>query len=361
MKKILVYYDSMNPKGGIERVLANLFNMVCKDYEVTVLTCDDLNSSYELSPNIARISMFKNRELNMNKSRVYRIRQILKSLLFNHKFLKKIVDDFDYIYIATPLTALELYLLGKKVRRKTVVSEHASYYACNRVYKMIRKIVYPKMYIVSVPTKTDTQMYLKNSCNAIYIPHLSTFNADEKNFVNNKIALNVGRLTNDKQQILLLKIWKKLKEQKKLNGWSLRIVGEGELRTVLEEYILENDLSDCVTLVSITSRIDLEYANANLFLFTSKMEGFGMVLLEAMAFGVPCISFDCHSGPRDIIKNNYNGYLIDCYDEEKYSSTIDKVINNEELLDELSKNAYKTINEWDNESIIKLWKMKIFE
>ena len=81
-----------------------------------------------------------------------------------------------------------------------------------------------------------------------------------------------------------------------------------------------------------------------------------MVLLEAMSFSVPCISFDCPSGPRDIVKDGYNGYLISCYDKEMYSK---KIIDYMKLEDnkkkQMSKNAGETIAEWNNEKIIDRW------
>ena len=81
-----------------------------------------------------------------------------------------------------------------------------------------------------------------------------------------------------------------------------------------------------------------------------------MVLLEAMAFGIPCISFDCPSGPRDIIENEKNGYLVPNGDTEAFKNTLEKLLS----LDEAEKNkliegAYKTVNEWDTDRIMSLW------
>lgn len=359
MKKILVYYDSMHSKGGIERVIANLFNVLSKYYCVTILTTDDTSSIYELSNRIKMISMHNKRKLNMNRSKIHRVKTILLSLSFNINFLKKVVNNYDYIYVATPLNTLEVFLSDKAVRKKIVVSEHASYYAGNILFKFVRKFIYPKLSIISVPTTKDTHIYKNMNCNSIYIPHLCTFRSQNANF-NNKIALNVGRLTADKQQILLLKMWKELQYRNLLNGWILRIVGDGELKNELQNYINDNNLSSCVELLGSTNYIEQEYEKASIFLFTSKAEGFGMVLLEAMAYGLPCIAFDCPSGPRDIVKNNVNGFLIDCFDLKIYEEKICLLLSDDELLRKLSYGALQTVKNWDNEKIIDIWKEKVF-
>lgn len=361
MKKILIYFDSMHTKGGIERVISNLLNSLVDYYNITLLTCDDTNSSYDISDKITFISMNKSRFLDMEKSKLHRIFTIIKSMYSNIRYLKNIVDEYDYIYVATPLTALETYLLGKKYRSRIVVSEHASYYAGNIVYQTIRKHIYPKMYVISVPTTTDTELYKKNKCNAIYIPHMCPYKAVKNKKCNNRIALNVGRMTQDKQQLLLLRMWNNLNKRNLLNGWKLRIVGNGELRTFLEKYILDNNLNSSVTLVDVTNNITEEYERADIFLFASKLEGFGMVLLEAMAYGIPSISFDCHSGPRDILENEYNGYLIECYDLIEYEKRMKELFLNEDTINRLSKGCLEKINRWDNDDIIQKWKKEIFK
>lgn len=356
MRKILVYYDSMNRKGGVERVIASLFNRLSDFYDITLLTCDDKESAYLLNNDIKLISMQRDRTLDMNKSKLYRILQILTSLNYNHKFLKKIVDNYDYIYVATPLTSLEMFILGKKIRDKLIVSEHASFYACNCVYKLIRRIVYPRVYRLSVPTKTDTNIYLSKKCPAVFIPHLKPFDVVQEKKYFSKRAINVGRFTSDKQQLLLLKIWNSLKINGNLNGWVLQIVGDGELKDELRRYISQHDLDQDVDIIDSTPYIEELYKMSDLFLFTSKLEGFGMVLLEAMSFGIPCISFDCNSGPRDIIENDKNGYLISENNEIEYENTVKMVLNDFEKLKELSSGALMKAKQWDNNEIIEKWK-----
>ena len=110
-----------------------------------------------------------------------------------------------------------------------------------------------------------------------------------------------------------------------------------------------------------TQNINDYYRDASLFVLTSRMEGFGMVLLEAMSFGVPCISFDCPSGPRDIISDEKNGFLITCYDKESFANYICKYIKmSDEERRRMSDNAIETIKKWDNQKIVEKW-IEMFE
>ena len=358
MKKICVYVNSMNGKGGVERVVTNLYNKLKDYYDITILTSDDREYFYKINKDIKKKSIHNPRILDMNKSKLYRIFHILKSIRRNHKYLKKIINDYDYFYVTAQLTALEIFLLGKKARKKLVVSEHASFYACNIVYKMIRRFVYPRVYCISVPNKMDVLEYKKWNCNAVYIPHLLTFEKSNiPNKLDTKIVLNIGRLTRDKRQSELLDIWNKVENK---NDWKLWIVGDGEERERLEEKIKNLNLSESVKLLNSTNNISEMYKKASIFAFCSKAEGFGMVLLEAMSFGIPCISFDCPSGPRDIIIKNYNGVLVDNNDINQYVEKLEYLMNlkQNELL-QLGNNALKTTQNWNSEDIIEKWK-KIF-
>lgn len=357
-KKFLIYVNSMNAFGGIERVISNLSNNLIKHVDITILVKDKSISSYNLDSKIKIDSL--NNELKMNMdSKIKRVFSVFKNTIKSIKLLKKYfkTNNYDYIYTSIPTNGLEVYLSCKNNRNKIIAAEHASYYAYNKIYKIIKKWLYPKLKAISVPTTMDTEIYKKLGYNAYHIPHLSTFEKVEKNKVTNKVAINVGRLTNDKQQELLLKIWKNIDPKSK---WILKIIGSGENEYKLKEYIKNNDIKN-VEMIPHTSNIEKYYKKSSLFLFTSKMEGFGMVLLEAMSFGVPCISFDCPSGPRDVVKNNYNGYLIPCYNIEEYIDRINEYINSTiDRKKEMSLNANKTIKEWNNKKIIDDW-LKIFK
>ena len=354
MKKILIYINSLNASGGIERVVSNLTYEWVKKYEVILLTKDDGIAYYDIPDSIKKVSLNIPLKLDMN-NKAQRIKMIINSFLATNKLLKNAVEDIepDYIYTTNPMNALEITYSLKHTKSKLVVSEHGSYYGYNKIYTFIKKMIYPKAYRISVLNKMDTDIYRGWKANAVYIPHLVTYKAIEKNPLNSKILLNVGRLTGDKQQGLLIDMWSKVKEK---NGWQLWIVGDGEDKLMLESKIEKLNLEDSVKLIPATKQIADIYRQASFFAFSSRCEGFGMVLLEAMSFGIPCISFDCPSGPRDIVVDDYNGFLVADKDAESYIKKLEKIVSmNDAELKRLGDGAFTTVEQWDNEDILKKW------
>lgn len=358
MKKIVVFVNSMEAAGGKERVVANLVNNWAREYQITLLVKDYGKSFYKLESGVEIQTLNVPLVLDMN-NRKQRVISLFKNLVNSRNKLKQhlSLNKYDYIYVTTPYNALEIYLAGRKYLKKLVVSEHASIYSYNKFYQYIKKIVYPKAYRISVPTTMDTGLYRKKGYKAEYIPHLSTFGAVSKNKLNSKRVINIGRLTADKQQLLLLQIWSNLSKKNMLNDWKLTIVGKGEEENNLLDFIKMNKLKQSVEIVPPQANVEEIYRSASLFAFTSRNEGFGMVLLEAMSFGIPCISFDCPSGPRDIIKNNINGKLIKDFNIKEYENQLSFLLNERiEYLEELGNKAFYTVQNWNNNEIISLWK-----
>lgn len=360
MKTILIFYNSMAGSGGIERVISNLMFAWKKYYNLILLTKDDSkNSFYKIPYDVKRLSIEEPLNLDM-KDRKQRIKEVFSNTWRSHKKLKKVLANikFDYIYTATPLNSLEVYLANKAYKEKLVISEHASAYAVNGIYQRIKKYVYPKAYCISVPNRMDVDVYKSWGCRAVYIPHLiPKVENIRPNTLDTKIMLNIGRLTSDKRQAELIRCWSEIPDR---NGWRLWIVGDGEEKENLQKEISDLKLSD-VKLIPATKEIDKIYKQASAFVFTSRMEGFGMVLLEAMQYGIPCISFDCPSGPRDIVKYGINGYLVENDDWKGMKKTINETIDlekNDRI--EMGENAYKMIISWNNESIVERWN-KVFK
>ncbi len=355
MKKILVFINSMSAPGGIERIVSHLIYIWKDKYDITLLVKDEADSSFYVLPdNVRSVSLEQPLKLDM-KDRRQRIKAVYGNVLKSHSKLKRFLkqQDFDYIYTTTPLNSLEVYAASPGLKNRLVISEHASAFAVNRVYMAIKKFLYPKALCISVPNKTDCKVYEGWGCRTMYIPHLFTFPAESKNALDTKIALNVGRLTADKRQADLIRIWNRVPDK---NGWQLWIVGTGEEEDALKSLIDELGLKESVRLIGYTSDISQMYKKASLFLFSSWMEGFGMVLLESMAFGVPCISYDCPSGPRDVVRDGENGYLIKNDDQEAFAAAVDKAVHMPaEELRKLGDGAFRTVLEWDNDAIARQW------
>ncbi|MEI8596267.1 glycosyltransferase family 4 protein [Photobacterium sp. Hal280] len=352
--KILFYIPSMAPAGGIERVVSSIVNKLSGEYEITLLTKDKKESFYTINREVKTETLSCHSRLNMN-NRFIRMAQIFYGILSSALKLKKFKKShsFDYIYITHPISYLECLFSGISYD-KIVISEHGSHSNYNFVYKVIKSLIYKKAYSYCVPTKLDYDFYLKMGFPVRYTPHFKPELNYKYQTPKEQVVLNIGRFTEDKQQLVLLGIWKNVIE--KIDGnWILKIVGTGELNDILTDYIDKNELKERVKLVKPCRNIEKIYGSSEIFALTSKSEGFGMVLLEAISFGMPVISFDCPSGPRDII-NQDNGYLIQPGDTKSFENKLISLINNSNLRNELSKTALKSSEKWSDKKIVSLWK-----
>lgn len=173
--------------------------------------------------------------------------------------------------------------------------------------------------------------------NVEVIPDPLSFHTDTVSSLTSKRVIAVGRYVYQKGFDLLLKAWAIV--EKRCKDWELVIYGQGE-RDPYEQLIDELKINrNRCHLYGPTSDIKQEYLNSSVFAFSSRFEGFGMVLVEAMSCGLPVVSFDCPCGPKDIISNNIDGILVPNGDVEKLADSLLYFINHVEGIRHFSTNA----------------------
>ena len=172
--------------------------------------------------------------------------------------------------------------------------------------------------------------------------HLST--------LKNKNLVFVGRLSTEKGVVRLLRIWQLV--YGRLPGYSLNIYGEGQEQSNMEEFIRKQDIKGVI--FNGYSR-DLEniYTGADLCLMTSDSEGFGMVLIEAMYYGVPCVSFDCPVSPKEIIGEA--GVTVPCFDEQAYAEAVVNLLQDSEKLKTLQQKSIERARDFYIDKVIEKW------
>lgn len=167
----------------------------------------------------------------------------------------------------------------------------------------------------------------------------------------NKNLVFVGRLSHEKGVMRLLRIWERIK--KDLPDYTLSIFGNGDARKEMESYIKEHQIQG-VKFMGFCDNLEEIYTQADLLLMTSDSEGFGMVLIEAMYYGVPCITFDCPVSPKEIIGDA--GITIPCFDEVLYANEVINLIQNLENMVVLQKNAIKRAKVFFINIILERWR-----
>jgi glycosyltransferase involved in cell wall biosynthesis len=350
--KIIVYFNSMAPAGGIERVISrHIAFLVKNNHEVILLTKDKESSFYEL-PHVVK---FDSLEVKMNmdmNSRIKRMFQVMVVFFSSVRILRNKIKEHrpDIIYTATPFSLFEVYFAQFHCTN-SLATEHSSFAAYNKAYQFIAKIFYKKVGLLTVPTTLDADYYKSIGIRNTYLPNPLPFYSESRASLDNKIVLNIGRLTNDKRHDLLINLWAQSKAKEL--GWKLKIIGTGENRSKIKEQIIRLNLEKSVVLCVPTKEIEQEYLSASVFVLTSIAEGFGLVLAEAMACGVPCVSFNCPSGPRDIIDNNENGFLIEEGKNEDFIDKLDLIISNDVLRKEMGQRAKIAIRKFESQIISK--------
>ncbi len=148
--------------------------------------------------------------------------------------------------------------------------------------------------------------------------------------------------------------------KKDLESWQLIIVGDGVMKEQIQAKILEKNLQDTIILKPFTKDIEKEYLNASIYAMTSHFEGFGMVLVEASSYALPCVAFDIAAGPSDIIESHTSGYLIEDNDLQDYADKLIDLMSDKDKRESMGLQAKQRVKErFSKEAIMPLWE-KVF-
>ena len=179
----------------------------------------------------------------------------------------------------------------------------------NNFIKHIKK--YDKFIVL---TKEDID-YWDDLLNIDSIPNARTFVCDSPAELNNKIACTVGSLIYRKGYDRLIEAWSKISLI--VPDWKLYIYGSGSLQNELQNKINEAGLTDNILLKGVITDIKTCYLQSSLFILTSRLEGLPMCILEAQSAGLPIVSYNCPCGPRDVIENGKDGFIIENNDMKR--------------------------------------------
>lgn len=195
--------------------------------------------------------------------------------------------------------------------------------------------------------------------NVVKIPDPLPFEINSQSHLGMRRVVSIGRYDYDKGNDLLLQAWSKVEKQ--TSDWSLDIYGNGE-RMPYQSLIsqLGIDLNKC-HLYGPTSNVKQEYLNSSVFALPSRYEGFGLVLIEAMACGVPVVSFDCENGPRSIITDGVDGFLIPPFDIDAFAEKLFLLMTDDNLRKQMGENAQKSAAQYDIAKICFQWKQMFDE
>ena len=352
MKICLVIAD-ITCSGGIERVLNVLSEKFNKEsHEVTILSLYRTNEilPYEFSKGV-KIEYINDRisysgapssvgRLIKHVASIYKLRGYFKS----NQFEAVVFNGF-------PMSFLGFFC--KNIVKKIVI-EHVHYGYYKSSLRRLRHQIYQRFEHLVVLTKNDKASFESDGLkNVKVIGNPRSFQSEKKSSLNNKKIISIGRLEEQKGYDLLIPVFENV--NKKHPDWELVIFGTGTLYDFLFEKISQSSCSDKIKLMGKTNDVKTEYLSSSMFVLSSRYEGFGMVLVEAMECGLPCISFDCPNGPSDIIDHGVDGYLVRPGNLTDMEDKICHLISNSEDRRLLSNQAIYKASLFDVDEIYNKW------
>ncbi|MEE9378488.1 MAG: glycosyltransferase [Candidatus Lokiarchaeia archaeon] len=372
-KKLLIIIHSLRRGGGAERVVSNLTVYLSKKYNIHLLTIFDFRDLYP----------YKGKYYSL-KENLGLIRKILNSLklytlirpLRIYKLIRKISPDV--IISNMDLTNISIILSKIIFRFKIplIISTHTNpkiAYQKKKAYiNILLKIFYYSKFINKIITVSkEIQNIFKNEYkidrnkletvyNSIDIERINELKKErisnsKKLFYNKKIIkfITIGSLRKVKGHKHLIDAFSEVKKQ--VPNSKLIIIGEGPLRRELEEKIKELNLINDVILLGLKRNPYNYLANSDIFVFSSLYEGFGIVLLEALACGLPIISTNCETGPREILGGGKYGLLVNIMDIEDLRDKMILLAQDKDLISYYTKDSLKRANTFDIKKIVNKW------
>ena len=351
--KILLTINDISITGGAERVCVNLANALSElGHQVSILSFYRANAilPYELSEgvnlhiwhNIAEAEYAKKRCRNFF-SKIY-YKNLYKFVLSGR--VRKAYGQQDVILVSD-WTFFPFFKHRRCLYIKIQHSIQQRYAKRNNLFDMIVFLTY-----------TQAKAWQNYHKNIKVIPNFLPFISQQNTDSNQHRILSVGRLSAEKGFLRLIDIWEKVQERIKgeLESWQLVIVGDGVMKEQIQAKILEKNLQDTITLKPFTKDIEKEYLNASIYAMASHFEGFGMVLVEASSYVLPCIAFDIAAGPSDIIESGVSGYLIEDNDLQDYADKLFMLMSDKEKRESMGLQAKQRVKErFSKEAIMSLW------
>ncbi|WP_255993624.1 glycosyltransferase family 4 protein [Clostridium perfringens] len=371
--------------GGVQRVVTNVANLLSKNNNITIL-CVDNNlvidrDKYGLFKCV-KVLQCEYREMNRLEFLVNRMcRGINKVLgIFNHKFFNKIqfkvyhskylVDsvksiliknNYDIVIGCEGFYSIVLASIKDSLISKTIGWQHSSYDAYFKgelpYYKNREKLFSEYLNKLDeniVLTKYDKEQYKENlKVNCIVINNPISFECKKIKENNNKIMMSAGRLVYQKGFDMLIEAFSIFKSKDK-DDWILNIFGEGEEKKNLESKIKELKMEDKIFIRPFTNNIREKMIESNIFISTSRNEGFGLVIIEALECGTPVISFD-NSGPNEILKGYNCGILVEKNNILGIVNAMNKLAYNQSLRLDLSEKSKLRAKDFSKNNILNKW------
>ncbi len=391
MKKITIIALHLG-YGGIERCISNVANALCEDYQIEVVSVYKLYKepifsfhqkvkvTYLMETDLP-LKLNKYRKLIGNKKYKGAMQALWSDYLKSFHLVRLLKDMVQGVYILGigRKKAIKQYLLanesdlciathlfmypivGAFARGEKIGWEHNHH---NQKQEYINAVADNSRYMEKLIVVSESlQMYYKEyfgkesiPCKVYSIPNFIDEIVDEESTPEEKRLIAVGRLSEEKGFLDLVDVMKVVVEKEP--SAVLELIGDGPQLELLENKVKELELEENIFLHGFKDRKSVMKVlqQSSLAVMSSFTESFGLVLIEAMNYGIPCVAFSSAEGACDIITDGENGYLIEKRDKIKMADTIVRLLNEKNELKKLSKGAKETVQFYSKEKAVENWK-----
>ncbi len=370
-KKIMYIYSELTIKGGADKVISDKANYLSTHgYNVTIVTESQMGRPpvFPLQPEVKLIDIGLDFNKQYTQSIPHRAFTYFSLMRLYRKRLKELLNqEMPDIVITTMGRSLDFLTKLKdpsiKIGEAHTTKDHLrslhlmeergglyKYFAKSIKSKLIAHAKELKALVLLTPE--DAQSWAGVTKTYVIPNSLQKF-PTETAALNNQKAIMIGRYNDAKGYEYLIEAWDSVHQRHP--EWVLDIYGSGELQDSVVQWIKERHLEQTMILHEPTDHIMEKYRECSICIVSSRYEGFPMVIVEAMANGLPVVSFDCPYGPRNIIKNGEDGILVEYLNSQALADKICLLIENESLRKQLGKKAKENIQRFSQSSIMEQW------
>lgn len=369
MKLIYCIHSVYNP-GGMERVLLNKVRYLVEKmgWEILIVTTDQHNRPpfYPFPEQVRMVDLGINYSEDNSLGTIAKIRGYLRRRKKHKQLLTKLLMREKADIVVSLYPSESSFLCDIKDGSKKVLELHFCKFfrlqydrkglmgLIDRYRTWLDERIVRRFDKFVVLTEED-RGYWGALPNIEVIPNAALFIAPRYSTQTEKRVIAVGRLDYQKGFDRLIEAWSIVQQNPACGDWRLDIFGQGEWQELLERMIRERSLQQTAHINPPSKQIGEEYAASSLLVMSSHYEGFPMVMIEAMACGLPVVSFDFKCGPRDIIGEGVNGLIVTEGDVLALAAGIARLIQDETLRRAMSKEARKVTDTFSEDSVMHRW------
>lgn len=352
MTKVLYITNGINGPGGLERVLSVKASMLAEEYsyEVGILVLNNahINPFFNFSDKIQMFSVSVNGGV-ISYALSYRkgLQQTVNN--FNPDIISVCDDGFKAFFFPLVINTTARIIYERHVSKLIENKKSKSLTGSGAVFLKWKLMEFlAKRFDRFIVLTEGNKKEWRSLKNIAVIPNPLPFRSAKISAQNSRVVLCVGKISYQKGQDLLVEAWKKVHPA--FPDWELHCYGKED-----HEFLNLPPGDNNVHFFSPEKDIQQKYLEGAIYVMSSRYEGFGMVLIEAMDAGLPCVSFDCNYGPSDIISDGVDGFLVEKENTRDLADQLIKLMTNDTLRKEMGLLAKQNVQKYDANVVLKQW------